>query len=162
MTPLAPAMKIRTAGQPSHSPLRRFPRRLGNSLAVHPSSSWGRGVLRSMVDVADAGQLARHPPGVFTLGELGAATRSPGPAIPPDITAVAAEVRRCGGVSPAWLPAHPALPAAGAQAHHAGRAHRLRYTGWSPRRSRQSGSRGPGVPFARSLLAVIRAAAGLR
>src|SRR5690348_5966438 len=97
----------------------------GYRLAVPASSSWARGVLGGMVDVADAGQLAGHPPGVFTLGELRAATRSPSPAVPPDITAVAAEVRRCGGVGPAWLPAHPALPAAGAQALHAGRAHRL-------------------------------------
>src|SRR5690242_1762388 len=87
-------------------------------------------MLGGVVDVPDAGQLARHPPGVFTLGELRAATRSPNPAIPPDITAVAAEVRGCGGISPAWLPAHPALPAAGAQAHHAGRAHRLRCRRW--------------------------------
>ena len=68
-------------------------------------------MLGGVVDVADTGQLARHPPGVFTLGELRAVTRPPSPAIPPDITAIAAEVRRRGGVSPAWLPAHPALPA---------------------------------------------------
>jgi len=82
-------------------------------------------VLGSVVDVADAGYLARDPPRVFTLREPRAGTQVRSPAIPADITAVAAEVRRCGWVSSAHPPAHPALLAAGAQANRALR--RLRH-----------------------------------
>src|SRR6516162_6479239 len=74
-----------------------------------------------MVDVPAAGESALGPPGEFALLQRVAAAEIPGPAVPPDITSVAAEVRRRGRVGPAGLPANPAPPAAGAQNFLTGR-----------------------------------------